>query len=80
MQYCNYSINEPFQRLGTLEDFFRGSVKSLVRHIVRRETRGKVVRVMTFAAHNPFMELHAVDFDRNQSDSMELAMGSFLHH
>lgn len=35
---------------------------------------------MTFAAHNPVMELHAVDFDRNQSDSMELAMETSVHH
>lgn len=54
-----------------------GFVRPSDRHIVRGETQGKVVRVMTFDA---LMELHAVDFDRKQSDSVGLAVESIVHH
>lgn len=54
-----------------------GIVNPPDRHIVRGETQGKVVRVMTFEA---FMELHAVDFDRKQSDSVELTLERLVHH
>lgn len=62
-----------------LSSSLRGIADSPVRHIVRSESRGKVVRVMTFVAHNPYMDLHAVDFDRTQTDFMELAMESTVH-
>lgn len=80
VQHCAHGVNAPLQACPDFGLCHRGIVKSPVRHIVRCETRGKVVRVMTLAAHNPFMELHAVDFDRNQSDSMELAMESSVRH
>ncbi|MEQ2222604.1 hypothetical protein ILYODFUR_028024 [Ilyodon furcidens] len=59
---------------------FRAAVKPPDRHIVHSETRWKLVRVVTFAAHKPAMKLRAVDFDRNQSDSMGLIRGSSVHH
>lgn len=49
----------------------------LIAIFVRGETRGKVVRVMTFEA---FMKLHGVDFDRKQSGSVGLTAERIVHH
>lgn len=73
-------FHSKLQRLRALPDFglcLCGIVNPPDRHIVRGESQGKVVRVMTFEA---FMELHAVDFDRKQSDSVELTVGRLVHH
>lgn len=68
------------QRLAAFPEFglyLCGFVSPSDRHIVRGETQGKVVRLMTFES---FMELHAVDFERKQSDSVGLAVESIVHH
>lgn len=79
VEHCNFSVNEPIQCVRASE-YVDGTVNALVRHIVYAESRRKVIRLMTFAAHNSFMELHAVDLDRNQSGSMELDMESSVHY
>lgn len=77
MHHRIYGVNEPAR---TLDYVFVGLSDRLFAILRAVKLEGKLSRVMTFAAHNPFMELHAVDFDRNQSDSMELAMESSVHH
>ncbi|KAF6717092.1 hypothetical protein FQA47_001709 [Oryzias melastigma] len=79
---CNIAataIESPFPSGRTLSCCFRGTVKSSVRHIVRSETRWKVVSYDICCAHSPVMELHQVDFDRNQSGSMKLVMEKSVH-
>lgn len=78
--YVFLEFHSKLQQLASFPDAglcLCGFVNPSDRHIVRGETQGKVVRVLTFEA---FMELHAVDFDRKQSDSVGLAVESILHH
>lgn len=79
MQHCNYSVTEPAPGPGrTLERISAGLLARLLAILRAVKLEGKLSRVMTFAAHDPFMELRAVD--RNQSDSVELDTGDSLHH
>lgn len=83
MQHCNYGVTEPAPGPGrTLERISAGLLARLLARLLAIlravKLEGKLSRVMTFAAHDPFMELRAVD--RNQSDSVELDTGDSLHH
>lgn len=79
VQHCNYGVTEPAPGPGrTLERISAGLLARLLAILRAVKLEGKLSRVMTFAAHDPFMELRAVD--RNQSDSVELDTGDSLHH
>lgn len=72
-------LSLPRALAGLWSVFPRGCSLARLLAILRAvKLEGKLSRVMTFAAHDPFMELRAVD--RNQSDSVELDTGDSLHH
>ncbi|CAG5927933.1 unnamed protein product [Menidia menidia] len=74
VQRFDYSIKKPPTIGRTLECLLEGSRGRLFAILRAAKLGGKLSRVMTFAAHDPVMDMHAVDFDRNQRDSMELSM------